>query len=109
MGVAFAHQTTPQDQLVQSGTNELVDTARSYSFQARQGLLSGGTIRMTYNGSYLNEAVPLDVLNPTSYASLGVSVTHQLLQRLRRRCQRTFHPCAAPAAQQTPGAILSSA
>jgi outer membrane protein TolC len=89
-GVTFAHQTTPQDQLVQSGTNELVDTARSYAFQMREGLVTGGTIRMTYNGSYLNEAVPLDVLNPTSYASLGVSVTHQLLQGFGERVNGRF-------------------
>ena len=89
-GVTFAHQTTPQDQLVQSGTNELIDTARSYSFQMREGLLTGGTVRMTYNGSYLNEAVPLDVLNPTSYVSLGVSVTHQLLQGYGERVNGRF-------------------
>jgi outer membrane protein TolC len=89
-GVTFAHQTTPQDQLVQSGTNELVDTARSYSFQMREGLLTGGTVRETYNGSYLNEAVPLDVLNPTSYISLGISVTHQLLQGFGERVNGRF-------------------
>lgn len=75
---------------MQSGTNELVDTARSYSIQMREGLLTGGTVRMTYNGSYLNEAVPLDVLNPTSYASLGVSVTHQLLQGFGERVNGRF-------------------
>ena len=59
-------------------------------FQMREGLLTGGTVRMTYNGSYLNEAVPLDVLNPTSYISLGVSVTHQLLQGFGERVNGRF-------------------
>jgi outer membrane protein TolC len=89
-GVSFAHQTFPQTQLVQAGIHELVDSARSYTYQLREGLLTGGTVRMTYNGSYLNEAVPLDVLNPTSYASLGVSFNQQLLQGLGERVNGRF-------------------
>lgn len=77
--IALAHQTTPLDQTVYAGTNAYVDEARSYYFRTSEGLLTGGTIRETYNGSYLNEAVPLDVLNPTSYMSLGVSFSHRLL------------------------------
>jgi outer membrane protein len=88
--MAFAHQTTPFDQIVQSGTNELVDAARSYSFRMSEGLLTGGTVRMTYNGSYLNEAVPLDVLNPTSYMSLGVSVGHRFLNGFGERVNGRF-------------------
>jgi outer membrane protein TolC len=89
-GVSFAHQTYPQTQIVQAGVHALVDSARSYSYQLREGLLTGGTVRMTYNGSYLNEAVPTDVLNPTSYASLGISFNQQLMQGFGERVNGRF-------------------
>ena len=89
-GVSIAHQTLLQTQVVQSGTIELVDTARSYTYQVSQGLLTGGSVRMTYNGSYLNEAVPLDVLNPTSFSSLGISYNQALLQGFGERVNGRF-------------------
>ena len=89
-GISVAHQTLLQTQVVQSGIIDLVDTARSYNYQVRQGLLTGGTVVMSYNGSYLNEAVPLDVLNPTSFASLGISYSQQLLQGFGERVNGRF-------------------
>jgi outer membrane protein TolC len=86
----LGHQTSPQDQLVQSGTNELIYTTRSYYGQMSQGLLSGGTVRMTYNGAYLNESAPTDVLNPTSSASLGVVFGHNLLKGFGERVNGRF-------------------
>ena len=86
----LGHQTYFQDQLVQAGTNELVYTTRSYYSQMSQGLLSGGTVRMTYNGAYLNESAPTDVLNPTSSASLGVVVGHNLLKGFGERVNGRF-------------------
>ena len=86
----WGHQTYPQDQLVQSGTNELVYTTRSYYGQVSQGLLSGGTVRMSYTGAYLNESAPLDVLNPTSSASLGVVIGHNLLKGFGERVNGRF-------------------
>jgi outer membrane protein TolC len=73
------HQTSIQTQLVQSGANYFAYSGRSYTDQVSQGLLSGGTVRYTYQESYLNEAVPLDVLNPTSYINTGFSISHNLL------------------------------
>ena len=55
-----------------------------------EGLLTGGTVRETYNGSYLNEAVPLDVLNPTSYIGVGVSFSHRLLNGFGERVNGRF-------------------
>jgi outer membrane protein TolC len=86
----LGHQTEPIDQLVQAGTNELVYTTRSYYGQISQGLLSGGTVRMTYSGAYLNESAPTDVLNPTSYASLGVVFGHNLLRGFGERVNGRF-------------------
>jgi outer membrane protein TolC len=73
------HQTSIQTQIVQSGSNYFAYNGRSYYNQVSQGLLTGGTVRYTYQGSYLNEAVPLDVLNPTSYINTGFSFSHNLL------------------------------
>jgi outer membrane protein TolC len=86
----FGHQTYFQDQLVQAGTNELVYTTRSYYGQVSEGLLSGGTVRMSYTGAYLNESAPTDVLNPTSSASLGVVVGHNLLKGFGERVNGRF-------------------
>ena len=86
----LGHQTYFQDQLVQAGTNELVYTTRSYYGQMSQGLLSGGTVRMSYSGAYLNESAPTDVLNPTSSASLGVVIGHNLLKGFGERVNGRF-------------------
>jgi outer membrane protein TolC len=86
----LGHQTYFQDQLVQAGTNELVYTTRSYYGQVSQGLLSGGTVRMSYTGAYLNESAPTDVLNPTSSASLGVTIGHNLLKGFGERVNGRF-------------------
>jgi len=75
----LGHQTSIQTQLAQSGTNYFAYSGRSYTDQLSQGLLTGGTVRYSYQGSYLNEAVPLDVLNPTSYINSGFSISHNLL------------------------------
>jgi outer membrane protein TolC len=86
----WGHQTYFQDQLVQAGTNELVYTTRSYYGQMSQGLLSGGTVRLSYTGAYLNESAPTDVLNPTSSASLGVVIGHNLLKGFGERVNGRF-------------------
>jgi len=87
---AFSHQTSPQFELVQSGVYSLVDDARSYSWQMSQGLLTGGTMRVTYGDSFLNESVPTDVLNPTSFISLGVSLSQNLLNGFGERVNGRF-------------------
>jgi outer membrane protein TolC len=75
----MGHKTSIQTQLVQSGNDYFAYSGRSYTDQVSQGLLSGGTVRYNYQGSYLNEGVPLDVLNPTSYIDMGFSISHNLL------------------------------
>ena len=89
-GDAFSHQTSPQFVLIQSGVYSLVDNARSYAWQMSQGLLTGGTVRFSYGDSYLNEAVPTDVLNPTSFTSLGMSISHNLLNGFGERVNGRF-------------------
>ena len=87
---AFSHNTSPQFVLIQSGVYSLVDNARSYNWQVSQGLLTGGTARISYSDSYLNEAVPTDVLNPTSFTSLGISISQNLLRGFGERVNGRF-------------------
>ena len=87
---AFSHQTSPQYVTVQSGVYSLVDNARSYNWQMSEGLLTGGSVRFTYRDSYLNEAVPTDVLNPTSFVSLKLSITQNLLNGFGERVNGRF-------------------
>jgi outer membrane protein TolC len=86
----LGHQTYFQDHLVQSGTIELVYTTRSYYGQVSQGLLSGGTVQMSYTGAYLDESATTDVLNPTSSANLGVVIGHNLLKGFGERVNGRF-------------------
>jgi hypothetical protein len=91
---AFSHQTSPQYVVVQSGVYSLVDNARSYNWQMSEGLLTGGTARLSYSDSYLNEAVPTDVLNPTSFTSLGISLSQNLLRGFGERALHPRQPAA---------------
>lgn len=78
----FGHLTTPQASrfAALSGTTILLDDKRIYNASLQQGLLSGGTVNVSYNSSYLRENAFTDVLNPSTSAGLSVSVNHNFLQ-----------------------------
>jgi outer membrane protein len=58
----------------------VVDATRVTPLPAfSKGILTGGTVSLTYTDHYLNENSPSDVLNPTSAPSLSISVTQYLL------------------------------
>jgi len=76
----YSHISSPQAQTTQSQTINLIQNERYYSEGLSQGLITGGTISLTYTDSYLNENSPTDVLNPSSANSLSFSLQHNLLQ-----------------------------
>ena len=76
----FSHQTTPQANSVQSLTSALVQNQRTYTGTIQQGLLSGGSLSLSYSNHYLNENSPTDVLNPSWAPSLAFTLQHNLLQ-----------------------------
>ncbi len=80
----YLHLSNPQSNSTQSQTLNLVQNYRTYSESLSQGLITGGQVSLSYSDSYLNENAPTDVLNPSSSASLGISVQHYLLQGLGR-------------------------
>lgn len=88
--IGLGHQTSIQDQVVQAGANYFAFAGRSYNEQISEGLLSGGTVRYSYGGSYLNEGVPLDVINPTSYIGMSVSISHNLLSGYGQKVNGRF-------------------
>jgi outer membrane protein TolC len=57
----------------------VVDVTRTSTASVQQGLLTGGTVTLTYTDHYLNEDSPADDLNPTSAPVLSVSMTQYLL------------------------------
>jgi outer membrane protein TolC len=80
----FSHQTTPQPNSVQSLTPVLVQDTRTYTGSVQQGLLSGGSVSLSFSNHYLNENSPTDVLNPSWAPNLSFSLQHNLLQGFGR-------------------------
>jgi len=75
----FSHTTSLYPDSQASATSTLVDGTRALTASIQQGLLTGGTVTLTYTDHYLNENSPTDVLNPTSAPVLAISVTQYLL------------------------------
>jgi outer membrane protein TolC len=75
----FSHITTIYPDAEVSISPAVVDVTRTATASVQQGLLTGGTVTLTYSDHYLSEDSPADVLNPTSAPALSVSVTQYLL------------------------------
>ena len=75
----FSHTTSLYPDAFASGIASLVDGTRTHTASIQQGLLTGGTVTLTYTDHYLNENSPTDVLNPTSAPSLSIQVIQYLL------------------------------
>ncbi len=86
----WGHFTTPQNNTLQSGTTALIDAKGIYSASISQGLLTGGTVSLTGNASYLNENAPSDTLNPTDAGSLSLSFQQNLLQDFGKAVNARF-------------------
>ena len=75
----FSHITTPSANTRQTGVIDWIQDKRNYTDSISQGLITGGTVSLSFNNSYLNENVPSDILNPTNGTTLQLSVQHNLL------------------------------
>jgi len=76
----FSHQSSPQQNSVQSLTSVLVQNRRNFTASLQEGFLIGGIAQVTYTDHYLNENAPTDVLNPSSAPTLAVQYQQNLLQ-----------------------------
>jgi outer membrane protein len=81
---SYSHLSAPQAQQTVSQTINLIQNTRYYSEGISQGLITGGTVSLTYTDSHLRENAPTDVLNPSSSDSLSISFQHNLLQGFGR-------------------------
>ena len=79
---AWSHRSNPQPFTGISEVSNLVQGLHSYSGSYQQGLVTGGSVNISYNDHYVNENAPLDVLNPSVAPSLSFSLQHNLLQGL---------------------------
>jgi outer membrane protein len=79
-GALVSHLSAPQADSIQSGVTNLVSNTRIYNASISQGIISGGTITLSYKDQYLSENAPSDVLNPQSATTLSFSFRHNLLQ-----------------------------
>jgi outer membrane protein len=85
LGIAsFGHTTSPQDNLVLTGTNALVDTTRSYEAQYVQNFDFGLTAQLTYTSTRVSLNSQLYNLNPFTSGDLDLVVTQNLLQNFGR-------------------------
>ena len=75
----FSHQSTPQQNSVQSLTSVLIQNRRNFSGTLQEGFLTGGLAQISYTDHYLNENAPSDVLNPSSAPTLSVQFQQNLL------------------------------
>lgn len=76
---SFSHKSTPQSNSTQAGT-VLVQNQRAYSASIQQGLVTGGSVTLSYNNRFLDENAPTDVLNPSYGTSISLSLRQNLLQ-----------------------------
>lgn len=78
--ITFSHRSLPQPNNVQSVTPILVQDQRIYNASIQQGLLSGGSVTLSYNSNYLSENSPTNVLNPSVAPRLQLQFQHNLLR-----------------------------
>jgi outer membrane protein TolC len=78
--MAFSHSTAPQANTVQSQTNALIDVRHNFNNLYQQGLLSGGTVQVAANESYLQENAPSNILNPSVAPLVQIFIRHNFLQ-----------------------------
>jgi outer membrane protein len=77
---AFQHLVNPQAILVASQTNVLIQDRHFFNSFVQEGLITGGTVQVTANESYLKENAPGDYLNPSVLPTVAITIRHQLLQ-----------------------------
>ncbi len=76
----FSHTSSPQQNAVQSFTNNLISDTRSHAANYQQGLITGGLVNVRYTQNWLQENSPTNILNPSVAANIQVGVQQNLLR-----------------------------
>ena len=87
---AFIHTTQPQQNSTQSQVSALIDARHIFNSFVQQGLISGGFVQVTANESYLKENAPSNILNPSVFPVVQITVKHSLLQGFGVAVNRRF-------------------
>jgi outer membrane protein len=78
---SFSHQTTPLTSAFAAGTNFLVTSDKAWSYGIQKGFLTGTTVAMQMNNMFgYWQNAPNNDFNPTTSASLGISISQNLLK-----------------------------
>jgi outer membrane protein len=78
--IGWAHQTTPQNNTVQTGTTSGITTSKTGNFALSQGFLTGTNATLSYNNNNSDANAILSNYNPSTSSSLDLQVTQHLLQ-----------------------------
>ena len=79
-GSTLSHISYLEPDAEQSQTPNLVMDTRASLLSYQQGLLTGGSVALTYTDNYLNENSPTDTFNPSSAPTLSISFQQNFLQ-----------------------------
>lgn len=77
---SFSHLSSPQANSTLTGVTNYIQDLRKYNTAISDGLITGGSVKLSYLNSYNSENSPSDVLNPTNAEVLTLSFQHNLLQ-----------------------------
>ncbi|MGD0299668.1 MAG: TolC family protein [Bryobacteraceae bacterium] len=87
---AFQHLVNPQFNSVVSQTNVLIQDRHFSNSFVQEGLITGGTVQVTANESYLKENAPSDYLNPSVFPQVAITVRQQFAQGFGIAVNRRF-------------------
>jgi outer membrane protein len=76
----WAHNTTPQNNTITTGTTSSINTNKIANFSLSQGFLTGTTATLGYNNTNTEANAFLNNYNPTTNSNLDLQVTQHLLQ-----------------------------
>ena len=76
----FGHQTTPEQNIITTGTSSLISTNKTANFSVSQSFLSGTTGTFTYSNFSQDQNSLHNLLNPFTTSSFDLQISQHLLQ-----------------------------
>jgi outer membrane protein TolC len=76
---AWSHVSRPQQNSQISQVPTIVDVNHNFQSQIQEGLITGGTVRVSMSEAYQNENAPSDLLNPSLIPNAQIFVRHSFL------------------------------
>ena len=80
----FSHLSNPQSNLSQTETENWIRSQRTFIETYNQGLITGGTVSLSFTDQYVKENVPSDLLNPINAVRMQLQVRHNFLNGFGR-------------------------